>query len=112
MTSSRGYQVFATVFAMVFAFVYVIAVEKNYALFTYHPITYSFGLWAQRTGEGPAMYWFGWIATAALAGSAAGLFACLLPQGLTRRLWPGLSWLVPLGAIIAFGYLLRDYFLR
>ena len=112
MTPSRGFQVFAIVFAVVFAVVYVIAVEKNYALVTYHPQIYEFGLWTQAPRDGPAMYWFGWMATAALAGATAGLLACLLPQSLTRRLWPGLSWLVPLAVIVAFGYLLRDFFLR
>jgi hypothetical protein len=112
MTPSRGFQVFSIVFAVVFAVVYVIAVEKNYALVTYHPEIYEFGLWTQPPREGPAMYWFGWMATSGIAGAAAGLLASLLPQGLTRRLWPGLSWLVPLGALVAFGYLLSDYFLR
>lgn len=112
MTASPRLQSFATVFAVVFALVYVIAVEKNYALFTYHPITYSFGPGVQAPGDGPAMYWFGWLATAGLSAAVAGLLACLLPQGLTRRLWSGLSWLVPLGVLIAFGWLLRDFFLR
>jgi hypothetical protein len=108
----RQFQAFATVFAVVFAIVYVIAVDRNYALFTYHPITYTFGLWVQPPGDGPAMYWFGWMATSALAGGVAGLLASLLPQGVTRRLWSGWSWLVPLCVIVAFGYLLSDYFLR
>ena len=89
MSPARPLQVFATVFAVVFALVYVIAVEKNYAFFTYHPVTYTFGLWVQPPGEGPAMYWFGWMTTAALAGGGAGLLACLLPQGL--KLHPGLG---------------------
>jgi hypothetical protein len=112
MTSRKTGQTFATVFAIVFAVVYLIAVEKNYALVTYHPATYSFGLGTQPPGEGPAMYWFGWMASAGVAATIAGLLACLLPEALTRRLWPGLSWLVPLGAIAAFGYLLSDFFFR
>ena len=112
MTPPRRFEVFAIVFAAVFAVVYVIAVDRNYALFTYQPLNYGFGLWVQPPGDGPAMYWFGWLATSALAAGFAGLLACLLPQGLTRRLWSGWSWLVPAGVIVAFGWLLRDYFLR
>ena len=96
MSTSRRFEVFAIVFATVAPLVYVIAVENNYALITYHPITYSFGFGAQQPGEGPAMYWFGWMATAALAGGGAGLVAGLLPAALTRFLRPALAWLVPL----------------
>ena len=112
MKSSQRFEVFATVFAVVFTIVYVIALEKNYALFTYHPAIYEFDLWTQPPREGPAMYWYGWLATSALAAGAAGLLACLLPQGLTRRLWSGWSWLAPLVAIAVLGWLLHDFFLR
>lgn len=111
MTPERK-QTFVIVFAVVFAVVYVIAVEHNYALFTYHPVTYTFGPGVQAPADGPAMYWFGWLSTATLAAGVTALLACLLPAGLTRRLWSGLAWLVPLGVLIAFGWLLRDYFLR
>ena len=112
MKTSRSFEIFAIVFAMVFALVYVVAVEQNYALFTYHPITYSLGWGVQAPADGPAMYWFGWMATAALAGGGAGLVAGLLPAALTRFLRPALAWLVPLGVLVAFVILLRDYFLR
>jgi len=112
MSTSRRFEIFAIVFATVAPLVYVIAVENNYALITYHPINYSFGFGVQPPGEGPAMYWFGWMATAALAGGGAGLVAGLLPAALTRFLRPALAWLVPLGVLVAFVILLRDYFLR
>ena len=112
MSTSRRFEVFAIVFATVAPLVYVIAVENNYALITYHPMTYTFGFGVQQPGEGPAMYWFGWMATAALAGGGAGIVAGLLPAALTRFLRPALAWLVPLGVLIAFVILLRDYFLR
>jgi hypothetical protein len=108
----RALSVFATVFAVVFSVAYLVAVWKNYALFTYHAATGRLGAGVQRAGEGPAMYWYGWIATAALAGVGAGLIACLVPERLTQRLWSGWSWLVPLCVVLVFCYLLRNYFLR
>jgi len=99
-------------FAVVFAVVYVVAVEKNYALFTYHPAVGEFGAGVQEAKDGPAMYWYGWMATAGLAAFVAGLVASFLPEGLTRRLWSGWTWVVPVGVMAAFGYLLRNFFLR
>jgi hypothetical protein len=112
MTRRALPQVFVIVFAAVFAVAYLVAVLKNYALFTYHPATGRVGAGVERAGEGPAMYWYGWIATAALAGVAAGLAACLVPGRLAQRLWPGWAWLVPVCVVLAFCYLLRNYFLR
>jgi hypothetical protein len=112
MSTPKRLETFAIVFATVAPIVYVIAVEKNFALITYHPMNYSFGLGAQPPGDGPAMYWFGWMATAALAGGAAGVIASFLPATLTRFLRPVLAWVVPAGVIAAFAYLLHDYFLR
>jgi len=112
MNTPKRFETFVIVFATVAPIVYVITVEKNFALFTYHPMTYSFGLGPQPAGDGPAMYWFGWMATAALAGGAFAAIASLLPATLTRFLRPALAWVVPAGVIAAFAYLLHDFFLR
>ena len=109
---SRVFPVFAIVFAVVYAVTYALAVWKNYALFTYHPALNEFGFGVQKPKDGPAMYWYGWMANAAIAGSLAGLLACLMPDTAARRLWPGLAWLVPLCAMLFFAWLLRGYFLR
>jgi hypothetical protein len=105
-------QIFAVVFAVVFPLVYVIAVDKNWAMFTYHPLSYELGLGAQEPRDGPAMYWFGWLATATIAAGFTALLASLLPRALTRIFCPALAWAVPLAVLIAFSVLLRDYFLR
>ncbi len=110
--TSRSFEIFAIVFAVGFALVYVVAVEQNSMLFTYHPITYSLGWGVQAAADGAAMYWFGWMATAALAGGVSALVACRLPVGLTRLLHPALAWLVQLGLLLAFGYLLSSFLLR
>jgi hypothetical protein len=112
MTPLRASPAFGIVFAVVFAIVYVIAVEKNIALVTYHPAIGEFGFGVQAPKDGPAMYWYGWLATSGLVAFAAAFAAALLPQGLTKRLWPGLTWQVSVIVMVAFCYLLRSYFLR
>jgi hypothetical protein len=112
MTLPRSFSAFAIVFAVVYAVVYVICVEQNYALFSYHPAINQFGMGVQEPLDGPVMYWYGWMATAGIAASTAGLVAYFLPQAVARRLWSGWSWLVPAGAMAVFCYLLRNFFLQ
>jgi len=112
MTTARQFPIFAVVFAIVYAGVYLIAVERNYALFTYHPAIEEFGFLVEPPREGPAMYWYGWIATAAIVALVAGLIACVVPEQMAKRLWSGWSWAIPVAAMFAFGYLLRGFFMR
>ena len=110
MTRPSRAGTFATVFAVAFAVLYILAVWRNYALFTYHPALNEFGRGVQVPRGGPAMYWYGWLATAGLGAAAAGLAAALAPESLARRLWPGWSWVVPLAVMLLFVYMLRNYF--
>jgi hypothetical protein len=81
-------------------------------LFTYHPALVEFDWGVQKAREGPAMYWYGWMATAGIAATIAAGFGLLLPQSAVRRVPAALSWIVPLAAILIFSYLLRNFFLR
>lgn len=113
MKVSERFPVFAIVFSVVCSVVYVISVEKNYAMFTYHPALGQFGAGVEKAGpDGPAMYWYGWIATSTLAGFIAGLLACLLPRNVGERLSPALAWAVPLIGSVVLAYILRNYFLH
>jgi len=103
---------FGIVFAVVYALAYFFSVDRNWALITYHPQLGEFGFGVEKAREGPAMYWFGWLATAGIIAGIAGLVAALLPERATRFLRPALTWLVPLCAMLAFGWLLRGFFLR
>jgi hypothetical protein len=102
--------VFVVVFAAAFALIYVLAVDYNWALFTYGPATGEIGPLVRPASAGPTMYWYGWLLTAALGAAALAALASFVP--LSRRLWPCLSWAVPICVILAFGYILRGYFLR
>jgi hypothetical protein len=106
------FPVFAVTFAAVYAAVYYFAVDYNWALFSYGPAVGEWTLFTHPASAGPTMYWYGWIATAALSGALAGLVACLLPMRVSRHLWSGLAWLVPVCAMAAFAYLLSGYWTR
>ena len=62
--NTRSLRAFVFVFPVVYAIVYAIAVENNYALFTYHPALEEFGFLVERPKDGPAMYWYGWMGEA------------------------------------------------
>jgi hypothetical protein len=112
MNVSPRFPVFAIVFAAAYAIIYVFAVEQNWALFTYHPVQNAVAPLTTKAPAGPTMYWYGWMSTAAIGAGVIAALAALLPLGATRRLWPGLAWLGPVCAIVAFCFLLRGYFLR
>jgi hypothetical protein len=112
MSSGNRVAVFTVAFAAVYSAVYYFAVDYNWALFSYGPAVGEWALLARSASAGPTMYWYGWIATSAIAGAVAGAIVCALPQNLIRRVWPGFAWLVPMGAIAAIGYLLSGYLTR
>ena len=119
MTSSPSFRRFAFAYGTAFAALYVAALARDLALFTVYP---SLGVVLLGTHHSkdtvdpalgfaaPAMYWYGWTATAALGALVFGLVAGWLPERWTRRLWLGWSWVVPVLAMIACVYLTMPYF--
>ena len=61
---------FAITFGIAFAILYTVFERWNWPLFTYHPAVGKLDFWMQpaRSGEGPPMFWYGWLV---LAGGAA-----------------------------------------
>ena len=112
MNIARSFPVFSITFAAAYAVLYVLSVEYNWALFTYHPALEELGLFVEKPKEGPAMYWYGWIATSALGAFVVAAIVSRLPADWAKRLWPGWSWAVPVAVMLVFGYLLRGYFIR
>ncbi len=76
--------IFAITFGIAFAVLYTVFERLNWPLFTYHPAVGKLDFWMQRprSGEGPPMYWFGWLALSSIAAVAVSFVATLLP-----RLW-------------------------
>ena len=62
-----------------------------------------------RRDEGPAMYWYGWIANSALGASVLGTLACWLPQKIRACIAPALSWFVPIALLPVLIYSLKFY---
>jgi hypothetical protein len=112
MNLARSFPLFAIVFAAAYAILYVLSVEYNWALFTYHPALEEFAFLVEKPKEGPAMYWYGWMATSALGAFVVAAIVSWLPAGWAKRVWPGWSWAVPVAAMLFVVYLLRRYFIR
>ena len=119
MTSSASFRRFAFAFGTTFAILYVVALARDIALFTVFP---SLGVVLAGTHHSrdvadpamgflaPAIYWYGWAATAALGALTFGLVAALLPGRWTRAIWRGWVWLVPALSMIACVYLTLPWF--
>ena len=93
---------FAITFGIAFALLYTVFERLNWPLFTYHPGATGWisGCIAPCPGEGPPMYWYGWIVLAAASALVVGLIATRVPGRWLRRatffccvlgaLWPTL----------------------
>ena len=102
---------FALVFGISFAILYVVCDMAALPMFTYHPATDRIdpGFARPRRDEGPAMYWYGWIATSALGASILGALAALLPEKI-RSIFPlALCWIVPVVLLPLLIYSLKFY---
>lgn len=112
MIAVRSSANFVITFAIAFAVLYVLAVENNWALFTYHAALEEFAFLVEKQKDGPAMYWYGWLSTAGIGAFAIAAAASWAPESLSKRIWPGLAWAVPLATMFAFVYILRGFFTK
>src|SRR5262245_13466017 len=119
MRSSQSFRRFAFGYAAAFAVFYVLALARDLALITVYPTLGIVLLGTQHAqdaapamGGVPAIYWYGWTATAALAALLFGLIAAVAPERWMQRI--GLGWLVvaPAFAMIACVYLTMPWFGR
>ena len=119
MTSSHAFRAFAFAYGTAFAVLYVIALKLDLALFTVYPAQSVVLLGTHHSRDvvapamaflAPAMYWYGWTATAALGALVFGLVAALLPERRTRWFWAGWLWVIPVAAMSACVYLTMPWF--
>jgi hypothetical protein len=119
VTSHSAFRRFAFGYATSFAVFYAVVRAKGLALFTFYPTlgVALVGLHRSRDVADPAleflapeMYWYGWTAIAATGVLVFGLVGVLLPDRLTRWLWPWSLWAVPMLAMIACAYLTIPWF--
>jgi len=109
--ASSKLRTFAFTFAIAGCVMYVLCMMFNLPLVTYHPAVNKLDLgWvAARSGEGPAMYWYGWTLTALVVAAIAGFIATLLPETLTKKIPLFLVWLLPLLTIPYMVYDLKQW---
>jgi len=109
-TSSR-FGTFALVFGIFFGILYVICDMAALPMFTYHPGTGRIDPRFARAvrDEGPAMYWYGWIANSALGASILGVLATLLPETIRSKFPLALAWVVPIVLLPLLIYSLKFY---
>ena len=111
LAASAKFKTFAIVFSLTAPVVYVLCELFSLPLFTYHPATnrIDFGWAPGRSGEGPAMYWYGWIANSAVGASALGVLAALLPEKIRIRIPLALAWIAPVVLLPVLIYSLKFY---
>ena len=109
-TASRV-RTFALVFGIFFAIFYVVCDMAGFPMFTSHPGTgrVDLGVAPARRDEGPAMYWYGWIATSALGAFILGLAAAILPERIGSKIPLALAWIVPIALLPILIYSLKFY---
>ncbi len=109
--ASSRFGAFALVFGICFGILYVVCDMAALPMFTYHPGTDRIdpGFAPARRDEGPAMYWYGWIATSALGAFILGLLAALLPEKIRRQIPLALAWVVPVVLLPVLIYSLKFY---
>jgi hypothetical protein len=80
--STSKFARFAFTFGISFAILYTLFEQMNWPLFTYHPAVGKIDFWMQRprSGEGPPMYWYGWLALSFSSAAVIGGIATLLPS--------------------------------
>jgi hypothetical protein len=97
-------------FAALFAPLYFLAVDQNIALFTYHPRLHQWAWGTDIALAGPAMYWYGWLASAAFGAALLTLAFYAMFERIRPPHW--LGWSVPLLTICGFIYTLRGFFIH
>jgi hypothetical protein len=119
MTFSHAFRRFAFAYGTAFAALYVVVLKLDLALFTVYPSlgVVLLGTHHSRDVAGPSMgflapalYWYGWTATAALGAFMVGLVAAWLPARWAQRFWTGWLWVIPSLAMTACVYLTMPWF--
>jgi amino acid permease len=119
MKSGLALRRFALAFGIAFAVLYVVALAEDLALFTVYPSLGIVLFGTHRSKDvadpalgflAPAMYWYGWTATAATGALVVGLLAMLFPDQWTWRFGKRLVCVIPVLAMIACVYLTLPWF--
>ena len=114
LAASNRFKVFVFTFAIAGPILYLTCIALNLPLLTYHPAMnrVDLGWTPARSGEGPAMYWYGWTLTVLVGGIIVSFLATLLPERVTQKIPIYLIWLLPILAVFLLAYSLREFWLH
>ena len=114
LATSTSFKTFAITFAISGPILYFACLHWNLPLVNYHPAINRLDLgWTPaKSGEGPAMYWYGWTLTALLSTTIVSALATLLPERVTRGIPLYLVWALPLLMVPLLAYSLRAFWLH
>jgi hypothetical protein len=99
-------------FSAAFAVIYAVVLDYNWAAITYHPKIGVWDLGTTPSRDGPAMYWYGIVLTSLVAALIATAIAALVPESVTKKIWSGFTWLLPVGSIVFLVWLLLPYYTK
>lgn len=94
-------------FTLVFSAAYAVVFVLDLPLFLYYPLEREFRVAEDAAMTGPAMHWYGLLAT---AGLVALLAAWLLPGRWLSPRARGLAWLAPVACMAVIAWGLRPFF--
>jgi hypothetical protein len=80
------------IFSIVFGAFYTAFFVYAWSPFRYYPILSKFSVEVQGPEAGPAILWYGWVASAFVASAATAL---VVPRRVAERLWHGYTWVLP-----------------
>jgi hypothetical protein len=105
------YAVFSITFGVIACILYLFVMNYGWQLFTYYPKTNQWMLFNHPpvggAAAGPAMKWYGYVATDLLGGAVAGVIASLIGEKNLRAVWwPGMIWVVPVVCTVVLFYLI------
>jgi hypothetical protein len=85
--STTQTRTFAFTFGITFTLLYTVYERLNWPLFTWPPAVGKMYFWLHRplSGEGPPMYWYGWIALAIPSALVVGWLATIIPSRWLNR---------------------------
>ena len=109
--SDHRQAIFVTVFSAAVACCYALSDVYRWPLFSYYPATghLTWGWTPSNDDDGPAMYWYGWVATSLLLASLRGWLVSRAPSRLRRLVSWHVSWWVPLLMVPVMAYTLKVY---
>jgi hypothetical protein len=83
--TSAKFGIFAITFSIAFPLLYTVYERLNWPLFTYHPVLSVLDFGKQPAGVGPPMFWYGWIALAAISAFLVACVATTIPARWLRQ---------------------------